>query len=102
MPLGPSSHGRNIEQALTCRTVNARIVVQISQHHGVLALITSTDLIAMIPAGLAGAVAQYANIKVLPPPIALLKPHVTLYRHERFHRDPGNVWLRSECIRLIK
>ena len=102
LPLGASQHGRNIERALTSRAVNARIAVQISHFHGVLALITSTDLIATIPARLAQAMARYSNIKVLPPPIRLPKWHLTLYWHERFHREPGNAWMRSEYIRLIK
>lgn len=102
LPLGASQHGRNIERALTSRAVNARIAVQISHFHGVLALITSTDLIATIPASLAQAMARYSNIKVLPPPIRLPKWHLILYWHERFHREPGNAWMRSEYIRLIK
>ncbi len=102
LPLGASQHGRNIERALTSRAVNARIAVQISHFHGVLALITSTDLIATIPGHLAQAMARYSNIKVLPPPIRLPKSRLTLYWHERFHREPGNAWMRSEYIRLIK
>ncbi len=102
LPLGASQHGRNIERALLSRVVNARIAVQISHFHGVLALITSTDLIATIPASLAQAMARYSNIKVLPPPIRLPKWRLTLYWHERFHREPGNAWMRSEYIRLIK
>ncbi|MFM9971754.1 MAG: LysR family transcriptional regulator [Burkholderiales bacterium] len=102
LPLGASQHGRNIERALQSRAVNARIAVQIAHFHGVLALITSTDLIATIPDRLAQAMARYANIKILPPPIRLPKWRLTLYWHERFHREPGNAWMRSEYIRLIK
>ena len=102
LPLGASQHGRNVERTLTSWAVNARIVVQISHFHGVLALITSTDLIATIPSRLARTMAQYANIKVLPPPIPFPTGRTSLYWHERFHREPGNAWLRSEHFRLIK
>jgi hypothetical protein len=27
---------------------------------------------------------------------------VSLYWHERFHRDPGNAWLRGVYIKLFK
>jgi len=67
-----------------------------------MALITSTDLIATIPGGLAQSMQQFANIKVLPPPIPLPKIRVSLYWHERFHRDPGNAWLRGVYIKLFK
>ena len=46
--------------------------------------------------------ARYASIKVLPPPNPLPKKYLSLYWHERYHREPGNVWRRSEYIRLIK
>jgi len=95
-------HTEIIERALTSRRVNARIVVQISHFHGVMALITSSDLIATIPKRFAQSIQQIANIKVLSPPIPLPKYKVTLYWHERFHRDPGNEWLRAVFIKLFK
>ena len=101
MPTGASQHGRNVERTLTSKAVNARIVVQISHFHGVLALVTSTDLIATIPGRLARTMAQYANIKVLPTPIPFPNGRTYLFWHERFHREPGNVWLRNEHFRLI-
>ena len=100
-PTGASHHGQIIERALTSRKVNARIAVQVSHFHGVMALITSTDLIATIPDRLARSIRQFANIKILPPPIPLPTTKVSLYWHERFHREPGNAWLRSVFITLF-
>jgi len=101
-PKGPSHHTQVIERALTSRKVNARIAVQVSHFHGVMALITSTDLIATVPGRLAQSMKQLANITVLPPPIPLPKVRVSLYWHERFHREPGNEWLRGVYTRLFK
>ena len=77
-------------------------MVRISHFHGVMALITSSDLIATIPSRLARSMQQFANIKVFPPPIPLPKTKASLYWHERFHRDPGNVWLRGVYVKLFK
>ena len=101
-PQSAFHHAQNIERALTSRKVNARIAVRISHFHGVMALITSSDLIATIPGNLARSMQQFANIKVLPPPIPLPKVRVSLYWHERFHREPGNVWLRGVYVKLFK
>jgi len=101
-PKGASRHAQIIERALTRRTVDARIAVQVSNFHGVMALITSTDLIATIPGRLAQSMRQYSNINVLPPPIPLPTIKVSLYWHERFHREPGNAWLRGVFIKLFK
>ena len=99
---GAYQHGQIIERALTSRKVNARIAVQVSHFHGVMALITSSDLIATIPRRLAQSMHQFANIKVFAPPIPLPKFKVSLYWHERFHREPGNAWLRGVCVRLFR
>lgn len=101
-PKGASQHAQIIERALTSHKVNARIAVQVSTFHGVMALIASTDLIATIPRRLAQSMQKSANINVLPPPIPLPKFKVSLYWHERFHREPGNAWLRSVYIKLLK
>ncbi len=95
-------HAQNIERALTSAKVNARIAVQISHFHGVMALITNSDLIATVPNRFAQSMQQNANIKVFAPPIPLPKNKTTLYWHERFHRDPGNEWLRAIFIKLLK
>jgi hypothetical protein len=34
-------------------------------------------------------------------PVSLPKIRMSLYWHERFHRDPGNIWLRSIYLRLF-
>jgi DNA-binding transcriptional LysR family regulator len=101
-PEGVSNHGDVIERALSRRNVAARVAVQISHFHGVAALVTSTDLIATIPCRLAESMKRLAGVKVLPPPIPLPKIKVSLYWHERFHRDPGNAWLRSVYVKLFK
>ena len=101
-PTGASHHGEILERALSSRNVAARAAVRISHFHGVAALVSSTDLIATVPARLAESMKQLAGVKVLRPPISLPKIKVSLYWHERFHRDPGNAWLRSIYVKLFK
>lgn len=101
-PQGLSDHGEVLERALSSRDVAARVAVRISHFHGVAALVTSTDLIATVPSRLAESMKRLAGVKVLPPPITLPKIKVSLYWHERFHRDPGNAWLRSVYVRLFQ
>jgi DNA-binding transcriptional LysR family regulator len=101
-PIGLSDHDAVLERALASPEVAARIAVRISHFHAVAALVTSTDLIATVPSRLAESMKRLAGVKVLPPPIPLPKIKVSLYWHERFHRDPGNVWLRSIYAKLFK
>ena len=101
-PQGAAPHGEDIERALSSRAVRARIAVQLSHFHGVAALITTSDLIATIPSRLAASLGRLAHVKVFPPPVALPKIKVSIYWHERFHRDPGNAWLRSVYLKLFR
>lgn len=100
-PQAASRHEQNIKRALTHRKVNARIGVQITHFNAVPALVTSTDMIATIPTLLAESMRSYENIRILPPPIPLPKVTVSLYWHERFHREPGNAWLRQVYTDVI-
>lgn len=102
VPRGASHHAQVIERMLTSRKVNARIVVQVSNFFGVMKFIAGSDLIATVPRRLAQIMQQFANINILPPPVPLPKFRVSLYWHERFHRDPGNAWLRSIYIKVLK
>jgi DNA-binding transcriptional LysR family regulator len=95
-------HGDTIERALRSRKINARIALTISHLPGVMPLLTETDLIATVPARLARAMAEFANLRLLPPPIVLPKIRVSLYWHERFHREPANEWLRDLYVRTVR
>jgi DNA-binding transcriptional LysR family regulator len=101
-PKGVSGQAQVMERVLGSRKVNARITVQVSNFYAVMALVNSTDLIATIPLRLAQSMQQLTGLKVLAPPIPLPKLKVSLYWHERFHRDPGNAWLRGVYIGLFK
>jgi DNA-binding transcriptional LysR family regulator len=102
VPGGAFRHGETIERVLTRRNVNARIALQISHLPGVLPLIASSDLIATIPVRLAQAFCQFADIRILAPPIPLPTIPVSLYWHERFHREPANEWLRGIYVSVFK
>jgi DNA-binding transcriptional LysR family regulator len=101
-PRGAVHHGRIVERALSRREISARIVAEISHFNALAALITAGDSIATVPKLLAEAMQQFANIKVLAPPITLPKFTVSVYWHERFHRDPANIWLRSMYLGLFQ
>ena len=95
-------HGEVIERALRSPNVDVQIVVQVASFYSVASIIGQSDLIATIPPGLARAMAQTAPIRVFEPPIALPKARIYLCWHERYHRDPGNAWLRELYLREVR
>ena len=99
MPTGPTKHGEVIERALI--KVGARIALEVAHFHPVAAIVTQSDLIATIPRGLADTLGQLVDIRIFTPPVALPKVRISLYWHERYQRDPGNVWLRELYVREV-
>lgn len=100
IPTGPAMHGEVIERALA--RVGANVAMQVAHFHPVAAIVTQSDLIATVPNGMAQTLKQLIDIRVFEPPIALPKVRISLYWHERYHRDPGNAWLRELYVRVIR
>ena len=46
--------------------------------------------------------AEDLDLAVITPPIKLPKIEISQYWHERFHREPGNQWIRSIFARLFR
>ena len=69
--------------------------LQVSSFQSVGPLLAQSDLIAIVPIGLAKLLAPRWGLRQFEAPIALPRYTLSLYWHERYHRDPGNVWLRG-------
>jgi DNA-binding transcriptional LysR family regulator len=65
-------------------------------------LVADSDLIATVPMGLATYFASRLPLKILPAPIPLPTAALSVYWHERYHRDPANQWFRNAFIRLFR
>jgi DNA-binding transcriptional LysR family regulator len=94
-----SWHGEVVGRAL--KAAGAQVVAQVASFHGVAALVTQTELIAIVPERLARAVSRMVDVYVFQPPLPLPTIEVLVHWHDRYHSDPGNVWLRELCLRLF-
>jgi DNA-binding transcriptional LysR family regulator len=65
-------------------------------------LVAGSNLLVMAPKRLADFFAAQLPIKVLPAPIEIPTMSVAVYWHERYHRDPGNKWLRHAFVKLFQ
>ena len=90
-----SYHGVVLERALRQKSVAARVVLEVTSFQSVGPLLAGSDLIATVPVVLGKLLANRWGLRLLEPPLPLPRYTVSLYWHERYHRDPGNAWLRS-------
>jgi len=64
-------------------------------------VIARSDLLVVMAGRVAQTYAEMLPLKIMPPPVKLPTYDTRLFWHERFHRDPGNRWLRGLYIELF-
>ncbi|WP_017523973.1 LysR family transcriptional regulator [Pusillimonas noertemannii] len=84
-----------LDKELEKQGVRRRIKVKVSSFLGIGQSVSMTNLLAIVPARLAQALAFGGRVQVLKIPVASPSYEVRQYWHERFHREPGNCWLRQ-------
>src|SRR5262249_30766407 len=60
-----------------------------------------TDAVATVPSTVADEIAAGFGLRAFPTPVKMPRLDVSQYWHERFHRDPGNQWIRSVFASLF-
>ena len=68
---------------------------------GVARIVAQTELLVVVPRLVGDLLAAQEAVQVLEPPLALPSYAVRQHRHERFHADAGNAWLRRVMAELF-
>jgi DNA-binding transcriptional LysR family regulator len=98
----PEGREHVFEQFLHGRDLRRRVVVEIAHFMSLLPILTSTDLVATVPRDLADVCVRHAPIRILPCPIKAPAIEVHQFWHQRFHKEPANVWLRGVIHDLFR
>src|SRR5665213_157446 len=98
----PEGREHVFEQFLHGRHLQRRVVVEIAHFMSLLPILTSTDLVATVPKDLADVCVRHAPIRILPCPIKAPAIEVHQFWHQRFHKEPANVWLRAVIHDLFR
>jgi DNA-binding transcriptional LysR family regulator len=91
-----------VERALPKNSVQHLVHLSVPDFVALPILVAESDLLVTMPAGLANAFATHLRLKILPPPLPLPEYDVKVYWHERFQRDPANMWLRQAFVQLFR
>jgi len=91
-----SGHAHQVMQrALEAVIPRENVVCQVPIFIGAAVLAKHTDAIATLPLSVVSVLAEDLDLQIIRPPIRLPTIDIFQYWHERFHRDPGNRWIRS-------
>lgn len=95
-PDGGGFHA-STDDALALLGASRRVVLSVPHFLFLRSALASTDLVAMAPERL---VRDDPALQVMAPPVDLAGFEISMYWHERVHRDPAHRWLR-ECIASV-
>ncbi|MBT2304522.1 LysR family transcriptional regulator [Variovorax paradoxus] len=90
-----------IDRALEGQNRSRRIALTLSSYLACPFAVGNSDLIATVPLSVAKALGKQAGTVTLDAPIALPMLTVSLYWHERHHRDPAHAWVRQFIARMF-
>ncbi len=91
-----SGHAHQVMQkALETVIPRENVVCQVPTFIGAAVLAKHTDAIATLPLSVVSVLAEDLDLQIIKPPVRLPSIDIFQYWHERFHRDPGNQWIRS-------
>ena len=102
-----STVGTGHAHQLTERAVEAavspeNIVCRVPMFLAAAIVAKHTDAVATLPLSIATVLAEDLDLMVIKPPFKLPKIEIFQYWHERFHREPGNQWIRSVFATLFR
>lgn len=82
-------------KALEDQGINRNVCIRIPSFLGLAEIVATSNLIAIVPVHLGRIFAADGRVRLLNPPMQLPTYAVKQYWHERYHRDPANMWFRN-------
>ena len=91
-----------LETQFSSRGIKRNIGLSVPYWSGLASTVAGCDLILTAPVGLAMAMRQLAEVRILPLPFELPKFDLCIQWHTRMHRDPANQWFRDLCAQSYR
>jgi DNA-binding transcriptional LysR family regulator len=89
-----TGHGR-ADDVIAAQGIARRVRLTVPHFVAVGHILRSTQMIATVPERLAQSIAEPFALVWRPHPVALPEVAINMVWHAKFHRDPGNQWLRA-------
>jgi DNA-binding transcriptional LysR family regulator len=89
-----TGHGQ-VDELMAAQGIARRIRLTVPHFVAIGHILRSTPMIATVPERLAQSIAEPFGLVWRTHPVALPQIAINAFWHARFHRDPGNQWLRG-------
>jgi DNA-binding transcriptional LysR family regulator len=98
---GTGHSQQRVERALERALPASQIVCRVTTFLAAAFAASRTDMVATLPDTMVAEIADGLGLRAFPTPLRLPRLETAVLWHERFHRDPGNEWLRGVFGRLF-
>lgn len=92
----------NLVRELLRKRVDRKVALRVPDFLAVASIISSTDLLCVVPRRLAEVYAAYGQVRFVPLPVRSESFRVAQFWHRRFDGDHGNEWLRGAIKELFE
>lgn len=96
--------GKNLlfEQALAEKKIQRKVVLTTQGYASLLPIISTSDLVVTVPAGLGQRLAATSpGVRTIEPPFGFPSALVAQYWHRKYHNNVRNQWLRSAVKEVL-
>jgi DNA-binding transcriptional LysR family regulator len=98
---GTGHEHQQVERALERALPSEQIVCRVPTFIAAAYAASRTDAVTTVPAGVAAELGDAFHLRAFAPPLKLPRIDVSQHWHERFHREPGNLWIRGVFAELF-
>jgi DNA-binding transcriptional LysR family regulator len=85
----------DMDATIEKKGIKRRVKLTVPHFVAVGHILATTDLISSVPERFARACVAPFNLRYLPHPVVQAPIDINLFWHAKYHRDPGNQWLRG-------
>ena len=91
-----------VDKTLAMHGVHREVVLHLSSFLGVARVVAETELLVLVPKMLGITIQMQEQVQILPLPFDIPSYAVKQHWHDRFHAEPGNIWLRRTVADLFR
>ncbi|WP_342117500.1 LysR family transcriptional regulator [Pseudoduganella sp. OTU4001] len=91
-----------LEREIARQNIRHQVALRVPSYLSIPLVVETTDLIVTVPELLVELFTGRARFRAFPVPFELPEFSIKQHWHERFHHDPGNMWLRQTIFELIR
>jgi DNA-binding transcriptional LysR family regulator len=90
-----------LDKTLAMHGVHREVVLHLSSFLGVARVVAETELLVVVPKMLGITIQMQEQVRILSLPFDIPGYAVKQHWHDRFHAEPGNIWLRRSVADLF-